>query len=51
VDPREQLERYYEGEVDLVEVIESIIEELEILKARINYIEDQNVSGFIEEPQ
>ena len=48
VNPREQLERYHKGEADLVEVITSIIEEMEILKARIDFIEDQNVSDFIE---
>lgn len=48
VNPREQLERYYKDEADLVEVIASIIEELEILRARIDFIEDQNISDFIE---
>jgi hypothetical protein len=48
VKPREQLERYHKGEADLVEVITSIVEEMEILKARIDFIEDQNVSDFIE---
>ena len=48
VKPREQLERYYKDEADLVEVIASIIEELEILKARIDFIEDRDISDFIE---